>query len=390
MKKKSMAIITIALVFLCLFVSCEEEIKSYTVSFDSNGGYNIPSVIVLKGESVTKPEDPSMEGMEFCGWYLNDTLYDFTLPVTSNITLVAKWEHVKHVFNENDICSICNGVRCGEDVVFIYDKDSKTLFLDGRGSTYDYLDDEWNFMDRPWEACLEEMIKVVVGEGITKIGDATFVLIDESEGFISTSINEILLPTSLKEIGSYSFAGTSIEKIIIPEGTIKLGHGALALCESLTDITIPASIEEIGYDVFDDSGITRVTYLGTEEEWIKIDWKIDGTDYDVYLQNEDRNLIFNFYYNKGVLTAQYLTKYGKELDELVVPEYFIGINSSTFKNSKATVIYIPDSVITIEKDTFINAPELKKLYVDKTKAEFNTMYPYEIRESITVYFEDAT
>lgn len=107
MKKIMIAVISLLLVLM--MVSCEEEIKSYTVNFDLNGGGSIPSVTVLIGKSIQSPEDPSMEGMKFCGWYLNDNLYDFNLPITTNITLVAKWEHVEHIFNENDICSICYG-----------------------------------------------------------------------------------------------------------------------------------------------------------------------------------------------------------------------------------------------------------------------------------------
>lgn len=97
MKKIMIAVISLLLVLM--MVSCEEEIKSYTVNFDLNGGGSIPSVTVLRGKSIQSPEDPSMEGMKFCGWYLNDNLYDFNLPITTNITLVAKWEHVEHIFN---------------------------------------------------------------------------------------------------------------------------------------------------------------------------------------------------------------------------------------------------------------------------------------------------
>ena len=365
-----------AVAFLFLFTGCEDEIKSYTVSFETNfkeGGISFPPVTVLRGESVKEPADPSFEGMKLCGWYLDDKPYDFSNPVTSDITLVAKWDHYKHIFNERDICSICNGEKCGEDVVFFYDKDTKTLSFDGRGEICDYLDKKGKTLDRPWETILSEITKVVVGGGITKIGDAAFALLDDKYNVLTTSIKEILLPTSLEEIGTFSFVGASIEKIVIPDGTSKLGGDAFFSCTSLSEITIPASISEIGGDVFDDSPVSKVIFLGTEEQWKNLILDIDNTDYDVYLKNEDRYLVFNFFEYNGKLRTQYLTKYGKELTEIVVPDYFYGINSSTFNESKAKIIRIPASVEFIEKETFAGLSNVT-IYVDKTEAEFNLMY----------------
>ena len=399
MKKNYILLIVMAVAFLFLFTGCEDEIKSYTVSFETNfkeGEISFPPVTVLRGESVKEPDDPSFEGMKLCGWYLDDKPYDFSNPVTSDITLVAKWDHYKHIFNDSDICSICNGEKCGEDVVFFYDKDTKTLSFDGRGEICDYLDEKGKLLDRPWETILSEITKVVVGEGITKIGDAAFALLDDKYNVLTTSIKEILLPTSLEEIGTFSFVGASIEKIVIPDGTSKLGGDAFFSCTSLSEITIPASISKIGGDVFDDSPVSKVIFLGTEEQWKNLILDIDNTDYDVYLKNEDRYLVFNYYLDNGSVVAQYLTKYGNEQEELVVPSYVIRINQSIFllndegeAKSKAKKMYIPDSVSHIEGATFSVAPKtLKEIYVDQTKDAFNKVFAGSIDSSIKVYYID--
>ena len=392
MKKNYILLIVMAVAFLFLFTGCEDEIKSYTVSFETNfkeGEISFPPVTVLRGESVKEPDDPSFEGMKLCGWYLDDKPYDFSNPVTSDITLVAKWDHYKHIFNERDICSICNGEKCGEDVVFFYDKDTKTLSFDGRGEICDYLDEKGKPLDRPWETILSEITKVVVGEGITKIGDAAFALLDDKYNVLTTSIKEILLPTSLEEIGTFSFVGASIEKIVIPDGTSKLGGDAFFSCTSLSEITIPASISEIGGDVFDDSPVSKVIFLGTEEQWKDLKLDIDNTDYDVYLKNEDRYLVFNFYEYNEKLRTQYLTKYGKELTEIVVPDYFYGINSSTFNESKAKIIHIPASVEYIQEETFAGLSNVT-IYVDKTEDEFKSMYTSDKGVNNSFIFKSTT
>ncbi len=64
------------------------------VTFDSQGGTAISAVQVAKGTAVPEPAAPTRRGYEFMGWYLGDTLYDFTQPVTGNTVLRAKWKFI--------------------------------------------------------------------------------------------------------------------------------------------------------------------------------------------------------------------------------------------------------------------------------------------------------
>ena len=68
------------------------NILTYTVSFNSYGGSFIESQTVKKGEIATLPENPTREGYEFIGWELDGYAYNFSLPITKDITLVAKWQ----------------------------------------------------------------------------------------------------------------------------------------------------------------------------------------------------------------------------------------------------------------------------------------------------------
>lgn len=77
----------------------DEEIY-YTVNFDSDGGSNIDSVVVLKGECVKKPNNPVKEGYTFIEWQLDEKTYDFTTKLDKEITLKAKWQK-KDIIEEN-------------------------------------------------------------------------------------------------------------------------------------------------------------------------------------------------------------------------------------------------------------------------------------------------
>lgn len=68
---------------------------TYTVSFDTDGGTPIPpDQTVTAGGTATMPEtNPEKGDYFFAGWYTsNGTLYTFTSPVNSDITLTAKWQ----------------------------------------------------------------------------------------------------------------------------------------------------------------------------------------------------------------------------------------------------------------------------------------------------------
>ena len=69
-------------------------ITLHTVTFNSNGGSDVPGQIRANA-AATKPADPTRSGYVFAGWYTDEACtaaYDFTQPVTDNITLYAKWE----------------------------------------------------------------------------------------------------------------------------------------------------------------------------------------------------------------------------------------------------------------------------------------------------------
>ena len=67
------------------------KLKEYTVSFDSKGGTKVDSQIVEHGSTATKPGNPHRNDYTSKGWYLDGKKFDFSTPITGDITLVARW-----------------------------------------------------------------------------------------------------------------------------------------------------------------------------------------------------------------------------------------------------------------------------------------------------------
>ena len=80
----------------------EGSLGVYTVTFNSDDGTPVPPQVRPQGAAAVKPADPTKPGLDFGGWYIGEDAYDFTQPVTANLTLMAKWtQHIHCVCGEN-------------------------------------------------------------------------------------------------------------------------------------------------------------------------------------------------------------------------------------------------------------------------------------------------
>ena len=87
-----------------------EDIDSYAVNFDTDGGTNVESQIILKDHIVEKPGNPTRDGYTFIEWQLDGKTFDFNSKIVKDITLTAKWEKVSNDnVNKNDNKNNDNG-----------------------------------------------------------------------------------------------------------------------------------------------------------------------------------------------------------------------------------------------------------------------------------------
>lgn len=82
----------------------------YIVTFDLDGGEGTESATVLNGRTLTRPTDPTKSGFVFLAWYQDSsfkTVYSFDTPVTSNMTLYARF--VEDLSDEEFVVSFDTG-----------------------------------------------------------------------------------------------------------------------------------------------------------------------------------------------------------------------------------------------------------------------------------------
>ena len=83
-------------VVLVLIFSLVQCTQSYSVTFDTDGGNEIPAVSVNKDDTVARPQNPTKNGFTFAYWELDGEEFDFSQPITADIKLKAIWEAITY------------------------------------------------------------------------------------------------------------------------------------------------------------------------------------------------------------------------------------------------------------------------------------------------------
>ena len=92
-------IIIACLAVIVLVVALELRNPGFTVTFDSKGGTDVPAHNQMYGELLEVPEEPTREGYQFTGWYVDpgcDILWaEDVRTIDSDIVLYAGWEKLE-------------------------------------------------------------------------------------------------------------------------------------------------------------------------------------------------------------------------------------------------------------------------------------------------------
>ena len=93
-----------------------------------------------------------------------------------------------------------------------------------------------------------QMDRIVLPASLREIG---------TEAFMASEVSDIRLSTGLARVGPGSFYGChALEEIALPESTLDIGTEAFAMCRNLQRCEVPGTVEKIGDRAF--AGCTRL------------------------------------------------------------------------------------------------------------------------------------
>ncbi len=96
------------------------------------------------------------------------------------------------------------------------------------------------------ERFLGEEVRFVIPDNVTKIGPRGF-------ANFSFTIEELVIPNSIKTIGSFAFDScTGLKKIVIPNSISEICDETFCKCTSLQEVIFPDSLQSIGRLAFKD------------------------------------------------------------------------------------------------------------------------------------------
>ena len=194
--------------------------------------------------------------------------------------------------------------KCGDDLTYTItgdDANGYTLTISGTGDMYDYTWDE----NAPWYDERKNVVKVVIEDGVTSIGNYSFYYyvklktieikseinrIGDGAFYSCKNMNAVKLPESVTNIGYSAFDGcSSLEEIVIPDGIDSIGEYAFSNCWKLTLVTIPEGIARIYKSTFYASRLEVIRFTGSEEEWNQFDFEASDINNATVYYNYDPN-----------------------------------------------------------------------------------------------------
>ncbi len=222
--------------------------------------------------------------------------------------------------------------------------ESGTLTISGTGAMADYFN-EWSeeaqdyVLNRPWEAYKDQIKKLVLGEGITRIGSYSFCQLRNAKC-------ELVIPSTVKVIGNSAFWDSDfVGELVLPEGLEKLESYAL-INNEFTYVYIPSTLTEMEFRVFCNH------------------WNLE--EFDVSEENPAFCDVEGVIFTKDKKELVYFP--GGRTGEYSVPKGTKVIRENAFYAISITDLYIPASVELIKSNAFsyydfnITIDEKNKVY----------------------------
>lgn len=221
-------------------------------------------------------------------WDAGHFLFEYYLKSPANFTSHKRFReydtaefHQMYPMGQTNYCG--GSGKIGDSIYWKATSDG-TVVISGKGEMPD-LAMFTLFEDvalAPWYYAAEGIRRVVIQDGITRIGAKCFsdcpslvsVEMADSVVCVGTSafssahaLENLRLSKNLREIGNYAFSGAAITRLDLPQTLRTIGYGAFSGCPLLAEVTLPEGLQCIGNSAFGECvSLTRIRIPDSVDE----------------------------------------------------------------------------------------------------------------------------
>lgn len=230
--------------------------------------------------------------------------------------------------------------------------------------------------------------KVTILDGVTTIAPFAFCGCE--------SIKEVVMPDTVKYIGYWAFdVARNLEKVNISEDCRDIGQFAFSTTK-LTNIYIPASVEQIGGGAFGGETDLKEITVDLENEYFYMQndaliYHNKEFDTRVIMDYETDNAatVFTVPDNVGYI-EQYAFALANNLEQIVLHDGVESINNYAFENCKKLSHFeFPNGIKRIESYVLIGCESLASIIIPASVTEIGDMMVWG-NEGYTVYGETGS
>ena len=173
-----------------------------------------------------------------------------------------------------------------------------------------------------------------------------------SYAFSGASIESIVLPHTVTEIGQGAFNGAKLKSVELPDSVTTVGEGAFSSCKELVSAKLSQNLKSLSYNMFNNCPKLNTVYIGDNT------FNIEGRAFYACESLTDVSMPQNLK-NLGESAFSYCTS----LERLELPTGISAIPSGAFSSSGIKSLVIPDSVTTITGGAFYGCSKLESLTI---------------------------
>ena len=228
----------------------------------------------------------------------------------------------------------CGGEGDGKNLTWTLDSDG-VLTISGEGKMGRWID----LSSVPWYTNRSKIKRVVVGSGVTSIGDS-------------------------------AFACSSLTSVSIGDSVTSIGEKAFSVCNRLTSVTIPDSVTSIDQLAFYGcSNLTGFQVDPQNRNYCSIDGVIFDKSKKTLVLYPSGNPASDYVIPSSVTSIGEKAFYhcSRNLANITIPNSVTSIGDSAFSGcSSLTSVIIPDSVTSIGDDAFSSCRSLTSVTISNS------------------------